>query len=1559
VATWNLSVDLRGQGNHLGNALRRDAQHARTLATAVRSARSEIRTLGQTAQTAGRHLRAMGQQADAGRARLARMGGQAGRSARDLRRLADAADHLQDRLQRIDREIRLQVRLDDQTGAGATALHSRVSDLGSLSSSVSIAARVDDQTAPGATAVRAAVTGLQRLSSDIAIGVRLEDQTAPGATAVRAAVAQLQQLSGDITIGVDLDDRTGPSATAVRAALADLQAQNLNLRAEIDLGNTAAAAAALQAVQQAARTASRTLRQLRDDALDTARALDQIGSSATTAVSGLTSLNDTARTSDTSLAALSTRTQTLSGDLSGLDSTITSLNGNLGGLGGSLGSTGNSVSNLSGRSRQLIAAAIALSTALIPIAASVAPLAAGLTAAAAGAGALGIAVAGQIKHLVEASEAQEKYDEAVREHGKASEEAAKAEVELMRQMADMPAATREAAAGWSVFKDQYMEMSDALADDTMPIATKSLALMGDQLPRIESMTVGASREVDRFVTILTGLSQSPGVDSLAERFEEFTTETLARANTGIIKFVTSLEQGEVGGTFREFMDYAKEVGPLVGDTLTELTRVLVHLLTATSDVGVGVLTVVNAFAQLVNAVPTELISTLLQIVFVFKAVQLAGAGLAALAPRLAAAAASTAAFGRAALFVGVAPAIAGVTRQLTLMQRASIVLSVLAVAVMGINQLADAAKGAPPDVDKLTTSLKELGQSGRFTGELAKTFGDMDGLVKKFKQIRTETSALEKVGDIADYMPGGRSITDLTGKVDELVRGSKSLNAVKEDFTGLDEALGQLAASGHADLAAEQFASVKEALRLEGVDAAAIKDMFPEYQAALALLAAEQKITAASMGVFGDQALATQKKLDAQKTSADGLRQSIVALNEVNRSALGGMIGFEQAIDDAAKAAAENAGALTMSKGALNLNSEEARKAATALTELGAKTDEAAAAARESGAPWSTVQGIYARGTAELIKTGQAMGLTKAQATQLAASILDIPTSKTTKIEMQREDAIAGLDAVIEKIRATPGAKTVTVGALTAGAITMLERVGFKTKTLPDGRVQVTALTGNALSNIGAVQAARDGLQDRTITITTQYVIKGKPGGVPSGTYYGSTAGRSADGNIYAPARPAPVRAYADGGMEQHVAQIAQPTFRMWAEPETGGEAYIPLAASKRPRSRAIAEETVRRLGGDPAQIEWHADGGVTDWRYDPASGSLYSPSDAAQAGRKTRKVKGKEISYFDLGAMEKRLKSTSAMTRRWNADLAKVADRVGGDVAEALAAMGTDGYELTKKMATGSTKYINDMAAALRGLAATAKASLTDYTRQMSKATAMDAKFATNLATLAGRGYGELAKQLAAQGDQAAMDLAAAAVSDSKKAGAANKAAQQANNALTGDQVEQLVAIIAAVTSSKTGIHDVAATTGLGEDEIIAVATKASGQIKSSLGSRATKFLADLARANKGLSYANGGIREGIYSTVNGAVTFAEPSTGGEAFIPLGANKRRAATRVLRDVANRFGVGLTDLAASQKVVVIKENGDTYVTVPAVRTGASASEIGAQVGWQMRRARRGGVNARA
>ncbi|MFB7867362.1 phage tail tape measure protein [Streptomyces sp. NPDC056069] len=564
---------------------------------------------------------------------------------------------------------------------------------------------------------------------------------------------------------------------------------------------------------------------------------------------------------------------------------------------------------------------------------------------------------------------------------------------------------------------------------------------------------------------------------------------------------------------------------------------------------------------------------------------------------------------------------------------------------------------------------------------------------------------------------------------------------------------------------------------------------------------------------------------------------------------------------------------------------------------------------------------------------------------------------KTLEVKAPSAAAVRELQAIQEKVAATHG-KTLTMAAPTAEARGQLEALGFSIRdNAKDKTVTISVPTDSPISAAAAIKNAIDNIHGKSVGI---------------GVYLSAT-GSDRDANgvpdmIQARATGAVVDYYAGGGIrggrEDHVAQIAPAgSWRVWGEPETGGEAYVPLAPAKRPRSRAIVEETVKRLGGDPAGIQWNASGSVTDWRYDPQTGALFSPSDAGQAAHRIKKVKVKgkvqEVEFFDLGALERKLKQSSAQMRWWQGDLAIIAERAGSDVAQALASMGADGVSLTKKMARGSTKYVNEMASALRGLAATAKVSLTDYTRSLNAATTADSKFAQNLATLAARGYGDLARQLAAQGDDTAVSLAASAVADNRKAGSANAAAKKANAQLTGEQVQQLVAVIAAISSSKTGLHDVAETTGLGEDDIIDIATKASVQIKTSLGSRATKFLADLARAQKGLSYANGGIREGIYATTAGAVTFAEPLTGGEAFVPLGAHKRRQALPVLAEAARRHGVGLTDLRGSQQVVVLKDAGDTTINVSTLRTGATARDIASEIDYQQRRARRGGVAARA
>lgn len=118
------------------------------------------------------------------------------------------------------------------------------------------------------------------------------------------------------------------------------------------------------------------------------------------------------------------------------------------------------------------------------------------------------------------------------------------------------------------------------------------------------------------------------------------------------------------------------------------------------------------------------------------------------------------------------------------------------------------------------------------------------------------------------------------------------------------------------------------------------------------------------------------------------------------------------------------------------------------------------------------------------------------------------------------------------------------------------------------------------------VNAYLNGIKDKNVSLTVTWQEKGFIG--PIAKQFLSQSGRVSQpgekgfiGPVARRAEGGVFSSYAAGGMrENHTAQIARAgDWRVWAEPETGGEAYIPLAGSKRGRSVAIWEETGRRLG--------------------------------------------------------------------------------------------------------------------------------------------------------------------------------------------------------------------------------------------------------------------------------------------------------------------------------------------------------------------------------------------
>lgn len=150
--------------------------------------------------------------------------------------------------------------------------------------------------------------------------------------------------------------------------------------------------------------------------------------------------------------------------------------------------------------------------------------------------------------------------------------------------------------------------------------------------------------------------------------------------------------------------------------------------------------------------------------------------------------------------------------------------------------------------------------------------------------------------------------------------------------------------------------------------------------------------------------------------------------------------------------------------------------------------------------------------------------------------------------------ATAALEADKQKLYET----ALAAGENTAAVQEMIDKYAAVPS---DVTTTVIANTENARTNIDALYASIQNLP-REVRIAAESTL-----GVPA-----------ADGAIY--------KGFANGGLTAasyaegaHVAEIAQPTYRLWAEPETGGEAYIPMALSKRARSTAILNTVAERFG--------------------------------------------------------------------------------------------------------------------------------------------------------------------------------------------------------------------------------------------------------------------------------------------------------------------------------------------------------------------------------------------
>lgn len=715
-----------------------------------------------------------------------------------------------------------------------------------------------------------------------------------------------------------------------------------------------------------------------------------------------------------------------------------------------------------GAMEKLKAAAIALSPALIPIAVQAAPIAAGVGAAAVAIGAFAAAAGGQVSAINEAADAEKKYQDAIAAHGAASKQALDAQAAYVRQIEQMPAASRETAAALSVMKDQYKAWSDGLADSTMPVATKGIQAFSAVFPKLTPLVEGSSRQLDRFFTIAGGAIASPGMDAFTAKFADFSERAMAKANDSLIQFMRTADTGKVSSGVSTFMDYVRSNGPLVRDTLSSVATTLTNVLAAASNAGPTLLTVVNVFASLAAAVPSGVITQLLQVAIAIKAVRLAAAGMAAVSGRVLAFGASLTAMRLAASgATGVVPKLTAALGALSSGARLGLAAGAIGALVVAMHELSD--QKAPVAVDELSTSLNTLAATGKVTGALKSNFDEISESIAIVSKGASDNKFVQLTSDFGTWLG---------------VANGPGVSDARKNLDAWDKSMAQLVAEGKPQQAAAQFEILKKAWVAGGGDLDRLKEVTNDYENSLANQKYEADLAAQAMGLFGTQAQATSAKLAEQKKSADGLRQAIQALSEQHRNAFDSETKFEAALDAVTQSLKDNGATL-------DVGTEKGRANRDALSQLAGATEDAAAKARENNASWQAVAGIYDKGRKSIVDNAMAMGQSRNEAEKLAATLLTMPSPKM-RLEMRTEDAVRSLNDVISAMKAAPGKKEVTVEALTSDAIATLRDLGLTVQKTPDGSFKITAETQSAKEALAQVQRARDALKSKTIDLSAR-----------------------------------------------------------------------------------------------------------------------------------------------------------------------------------------------------------------------------------------------------------------------------------------------------------------------------------------------------------------------------------------------------------------------------------------------------------------------------------------
>lgn len=509
---------------------------------------------------------------------------------------------------------------------------------------------------------------------------------------------------------------------------------------------------------------------------------------------------------------------------------------------------------------------------------------------------------------------------------------------------------------------------------------------------------------------------------------------ISRAGDKVVQFFRNLANNE---NLREFIKRMEENGPRIAKIFSDIASAVLRIINAMAPITAVVLGIVDAFAKFIDAIPQVFLDALIAKFIIFKGALMISAMVknltkALIALRLTMAALSGNMDGVVTGLTRLGmqgPAVAATGKALGIFLRGAILIGGLMFTFRSINWVMDKifGKQRQVSVDGLTTSLREFNQTGKVSGDMGKLFGaswteKVDGLDSKFGHLQKSIQQVAHPTGWDRFFHGFDSATHWIGGTDT------ALSKYQKTLKQVDDVLSQMEKNGQGAEAKGLFEKLSKEANKAGTSTEKFKSLLPKYTQALKDSKVAQEVAATTMGAYGREAIKTQGFLDRNRQAVDGLRQSIEALNDVNRQAAGDEIGFHEAISNATDIIKANMkGVKDLSVG-MDLNTKKGQENRRALLDLANSTSQFAQSTLGATGSYTKANAVYEAGRKQFIKLAQAAGATRTEAEKLANQWLKMPSKKvafdadTQALDRKIKDAQGKIDHLKQKSKTAIGA---------------------------------------------------------------------------------------------------------------------------------------------------------------------------------------------------------------------------------------------------------------------------------------------------------------------------------------------------------------------------------------------------------------------------------------------------------------------------------------------------------------------------------------------------------